>query len=458
MTVPWEELESVLGRAKVREAFRQLSKRWFDRYLNEEPLSADRPHTPDRYTLEGWEWSGTDMGEAGWANPNDWVHRNDEVRGILDRLIWDDLSHPARFTMEDIEESAVKCLSVVSDHFELAYDRFIDSCKSHLNSMGQHTSVDLTGIVNVFSPAVPLNQIAYDQNGLSVTIIRSEDPEYSTDANPVGGGILTRTLIAQVDFDYWSKRAAETVLNQIELLLQSATRSLVESYQFSEEPIIGSKTLTDTDIEAQSTLPLVSQKNKIPIYGPLRSDQKGWNLLGIQIAAFLSPPPRRRKGPKDTFHRRIHNAVALLMQADSVKDEMIAMTLCVAAVEAMLGDDGESKISDTVARRCATLLQPDGERRKSAYKNVKTLYDMRSRLIHGVSLENQTGAMMNSRRLASGVLKALLELALFQGKTYGLIEMKEITEYLKTADFSGKPVHGVPEILSGCLPNEGDGV
>lgn len=114
-------------------------------------------------------------------------------------------------------------------------------------------------------------------------------------------------------------------------------------------------------------------------------------------------------GKKDTFEKRIRNAVVLLAESDTQSNSAIRLALCVTALEALLGKRG-SDISRTLQENIATLLEPDPDQKLDAERFVKKLYDHRSQVLHGESVDNRNDkTVFEGRLLAAAALRAFVE-------------------------------------------------
>jgi hypothetical protein len=113
-----------------------------------------------------------------------------------------------------------------------------------------------------------------------------------------------------------------------------------------------------------------------------------------------------KAGKRDTFEKRIANAIRLLTLSDTQVHSAIGIALSVGAIEALLGMKGEN-ISAKLADYIAVLIEPDMALRGQAEKYVKKLYDVRSAVLHGRNLDGEAGTRSEARLLASGVLYAV---------------------------------------------------
>jgi|SRR5665213_1063914 len=109
----------------------------------------------------------------------------------------------------------------------------------------------------------------------------------------------------------------------------------------------------------------------------------------------------------DSMDRRLRNAMLLLVEADRQKHPAVALSLCFSAMEAMLGE-GDGKIVGPLSEYIATLLRADRLERPDEIKRVKSLYGVRSKVLHGVSLDHEAEALTKTRNLSHEVLGAVV--------------------------------------------------
>jgi hypothetical protein len=161
-------------------------------------------------------------------------------------------------------------------------------------------------------------------------------------------------------------------------------------------------------------------------------------LVGECLQVFFGPQP---KG--DSIDARLRNAMLLLMEADRQKHFAIAVSLCFSAMEAMLGR-GAGDIVGTLSKNLAALLEPPNARRLAAIKKVKDLYNVRSKVLHGASLDHDPRTQDTCRLLAAAVLKAYLER---RASAKGADEKAESPDAffagLENAQMNGQSVDGV---------------
>lgn len=165
------------------------------------------------------------------------------------------------------------------------------------------------------------------------------------------------------------------------------------------------------------------------------------------LDAYFSSP-----AGADSIERRFGNAVKLLVSADEQSDHAIGLALAFSAVEAMLCE-GNSNISEQLAVKATTLLAPDGETRLRSEQVIKKLYDTRSRAMHGDQLSVDKESLDQVRRMAAGIMKAVVERQAFVKRLdYAQEKPKELFEALKVAHRMNRPVDGVPDDSFKWLP------
>lgn len=133
----------------------------------------------------------------------------------------------------------------------------------------------------------------------------------------------------------------------------------------------------------------------------------------------------------DTFERRITNAVLLIAESDAQSNSAIGLALSITAVEAILGSRSEG-IAQRLGEMVAVLLEPDPQQRPLAVKFIKRLYDDRSRVLHGESLNREQESVRKGRLVAAAVLMAFIQRLRF---------LRGMSDELKS------PVHLLDELI-----------
>ncbi len=120
------------------------------------------------------------------------------------------------------------------------------------------------------------------------------------------------------------------------------------------------------------------------------------------IHSYFSTPTK-----KDTFDRRIRNAVHLLIESDTQSNDAIGLAMSVTAIEALLGENIDG-LSQKLADNVSILLEREPTRRHKASEFVKDLYKKRSRILHGDETESGSHFRHQGRQLAAGVLNGMI--------------------------------------------------
>ena len=94
------------------------------------------------------------------------------------------------------------------------------------------------------------------------------------------------------------------------------------------------------------------------------------------------------------------------------------------------------------------MLEPDRLQRPDAIRFVNTLYDQRSKALHGESVETEKDDAEKVRRLAAAVLHAVVEWQDYQERMGDTSERKDFLDELKSSEQTGGLMVGVPEDLA----------
>jgi hypothetical protein len=125
-------------------------------------------------------------------------------------------------------------------------------------------------------------------------------------------------------------------------------------------------------------------------------------LLRACLDAFYTDPTK-----KDSITRRIRNAVHLLVESDAQDSDAIGLSLSIAAIDALIGEN-TGEMSEKLAINTAVLLEPKLESRQPAVEYVKDLYNSRSKALHGEIIDGEPEVRAEARHLASAVLDKLV--------------------------------------------------
>ena len=185
---------------------------------------------------------------------------------------------------------------------------------------------------------------------------------------------------------------------------------------------------------------------------------EGWGerFFSESVSSYFNGPEKKT----DNTTQRMRNAVHLLVEADAQQNEAIALSLCFAAIEALLGKN-TTGIMDELSWKVAGLLQPNSSEREATRKDVKELYSIRCKALHGETISDApdgtarlTKALSNARLLAAAVFGALVEWKDYQHRMADTTERKEFLDELVGAIDSKQQMVGAPENLSRCLPGQ----
>jgi hypothetical protein len=98
-----------------------------------------------------------------------------------------------------------------------------------------------------------------------------------------------------------------------------------------------------------------------------------------------------------------------------------------------LDKDGRVPISQTLAERCAFLIGTDIESRKTLAKHVKTSYDTRSKITHGLGVQKEDqDQLLFVINLAYNCVAQVTNLM----QTHNWTEQKQLSEHLDNLKFS----------------------
>ena len=136
-------------------------------------------------------------------------------------------------------------------------------------------------------------------------------------------------------------------------------------------------------------------------------DLRKYSVFITGLLHYYCMPEQRNT--KDTFIRRIHNSVLLLVEAHRQRNGAIALALYCTAIEALLTrKGGQGDVAAQLADHVATLLEPDLGYRADAVSFVKKLYDVRSWVLHGERIASEDHEIRNARCLICALLEELL--------------------------------------------------
>ena len=146
--------------------------------------------------------------------------------------------------------------------------------------------------------------------------------------------------------------------------------------------------------------------------------------------ALASIPPETRS----PLEKRIIQAIQWIGQAIAAQDISHQYLFIFTALETiMLDETARVSISQTLAERCAFLIGTELKSRKNLVEAVKDAYDTRSKITHGVEIQqedqNQLHFVINLAYNCIALVAGLM-------KTHNWTEQKQLTDYLVDLKFS----------------------
>lgn len=307
-----------------------------------------------RFYMELWGSHIPSGSEDEWPNAVDFFHQN-----VISKL-----PRPAPVTAYELYRAFADHMCVDQDAFDAGYQQFLGCIERRIIGFRQSiafaiattswgsddaNSLDLKPFLFDFDANQDLtNELnserclwAYHGILLRIADIRQENSS-------------TATLLADI-CGYHSQSVNDELSVQFPFYVRSILRSLAaisRSYCFVEK-----------------SLPKIDLKHII--------SEDGYAYF-IRECLDAVMNKSRKSTPLD---RRIGNAVELLAIADQQSDMSIALSLSVVAIEALLGSGSE--ISEKLAMLIAKLLEPELKYRAAARRYVKSVYSLRSRILHG---------------------------------------------------------------------------
>ena len=239
------------------------------------------------------------------------------------------------------------------------------------------------------------------------------DPEYR--------GTYHKLLYAQI-----TGRISPGALELMSLEVKDVMRSLVRSIAVLDRP---------------GSFVYAARTNELP---PIDVDLLEGETLFLRTCLdfYLSSASSR----KDTFPRRIRNAVALLASADKQERHSLGLALSVTAIEALVGEKSDN-IAQHFADGLSKLLEPEMAHRDQAAAELKKIYGDRSDVLHGKQIDAQEERRGKVRLLAAGALRAVFDSWRFRLNEFdkSKAKPKDLREELSQQRFSPGLPNGVRE-------------
>lgn len=182
------------------------------------------------------------------------------------------------------------------------------------------------------------------------------------------------------------------------------------------------------------------------------SDHEGdRSLIDLErlARAFWTTPQR-----KDTYDKRFRNCITLIRQAQDSPHSAVRVALFCSALEALLGQKNDNSIANALASRATVLLQPIRADRSQSIHSVKSLYNIRSRLLHGEDTRGQRAAADAAYLLTCAVLAAILEWERFAMRAgYSDHSPASLLDELDRSLHTGSSLDVIPRRLREFLPD-----
>jgi hypothetical protein len=129
----------------------------------------------------------------------------------------------------------------------------------------------------------------------------------------------------------------------------------------------------------------------------------GLRVLTASLHAYFGDPIIH----DEVFIKRIRNAIELLKHADQL-DAPLAIAVTFAALEALVCEKRKDT-TEQITEHIPTLLVRDTAKRKSRSRLLGKLYQIRCDVMHGDEVHGDLQKFEVVRRIAAGVLRAVLE-------------------------------------------------
>jgi hypothetical protein len=181
------------------------------------------------------------------------------------------------------------------------------------------------------------------------------------------------------------------------------------------------------------------------------TDGEGGSIFRMCLSAYAGN--LRSTTLKDDVIECLGNAVRCLSEADNQGSNELALSQCFAAVESMICQGHEDK-SKQISGFVPTLLQPAGLGRTAKGVVLKKLYDWRSKVVHGAVVNVNQSSREWVRRIASGMIRALVRWRAFQERMEKETTHKRLIDDLRSAAGDGKEVVQIGVDLSMLLPDD----
>jgi len=360
--------------------------------------------------MEGIE--GEELWEEAW-----WRARicggDRDVETAFEEYLFDKMSQPQRVTPAEISDAfwaLARPLQYRSPDYDREYAEAVYA--SLLNSVGNHLLSWRDSSPFTVARIAPAGEGSWKEMGPWIAHGKLSEPDVGLEAPQEQGAIWSSnglevccagpspcTDMAPVwnnKFCYLNVRVAGHISEQA---LQDLTAELTRTLP----SVIRSLTSIQRPPTLAEVLLLVPCNRSLPVLTKGRGIlTKNVGFLRRCLDAYFSKPTK-----KDSLDRRIHNAVSLLVESDMQSNQAVGLAMSIAAIEALLGEKGES-VAERLSSNLAVLLEPDLEMRLNAKEFFKSLYGLRSDALHGRSVDDIGGYRQSARCVGAAVLHSVM--------------------------------------------------
>jgi len=347
-----------------------------------------------------------------------------QLRDVFEKHILSKLPNPSPLAVEDLEEIAVGQLAGIPTQnwfddesapyfrqLSLLWYRFPAECHVADFNFGLWSPGETD-----FRENIQFDDLWTSETGFLLNVCFRKDT--------LGIGKATGQLIGNVTDAAW-----RIALPQFEHIVPSVYRTV--------ELLVRKRFPEDVDLFFDKELAryqiLVSQFSK--------------RLFSECFCAYFATAEKKTH----SMQQRMRNAVHLLVLADQQHHAAVRLSLCFSAIEALVCGK-TTGIVDELTRNVATLLEHDSNQRRYVQKEIKELYGLRCKTLHGESIKGDPIACDDARLLAAAVLGAAIEWLGYQRKMDDDEDRKNFCENLEEAREGGNRMIGIPDELSVCLP------
>jgi hypothetical protein len=242
-----------------------------------------------------------------------------------------------------------------------------------------------------------------------------------------------------------SERAMPTIEDRIGPIIESVAKTARLSATMADkekgkEPILIS-ILADVSPEEQS-----EENRRRPASISFLTKGAGGRVLRTCLDAYFYGA-----GHKKDIMERLSVATRRLVEADGVSNSGITLSMSFAAIEALICEGTEDK-TKLVSDYVPTLLQPNSQGRTQKGERLKKYYSLRSKLVHGSTVDVTSQDAEVVRCLAAGVIRAVIAWRERRTREGFDTSWREFLNELKHASGDGKKFEGGDDDLSELLP------